>query len=153
MGCLIRMSLCFFVSMRWVLFFGGHAHAFGKSLKGVRSLRCWDLTFWCDFLLMSLSQPAYTPEILADRYPKMNIDCKGVNPAKFNIAPENLPSQKERIVPQAAFFRGHVKLRGCTFSKAYHFSYYVFVQVPECQFSDSMLWHIFFSPHREGWNH
>ena len=32
---------------------------------------------------------------------------------KFNIAPENLPSQKERIVFQPSFFRGYVKLREC----------------------------------------
>ena len=34
-------------------------------------------------------------------------------PWKFNIAPENKPSQKERIIFQPSFFRGHVKLRGC----------------------------------------
>ena len=31
---------------------------------------------------------------------------------KFNIAPEKLPSQEERIVFQPSFFRGYVKLRG-----------------------------------------
>ena len=31
---------------------------------------------------------------------------------KFNIAPENVPSQKERIVFQPSFFSGYVKLRG-----------------------------------------
>ena len=36
----------------------------------------------------------------------------GYTPLKFNIAPENLPSQKERIVFQLSFFRGYVSLGG-----------------------------------------
>ena len=40
-----------------------------------------------------------------------------VTPWKFNIAPENVPSQKGRIVVQPSFFRGKlaVKLQGCIF--------------------------------------
>ena len=37
----------------------------------------------------------------------------GITPWKFNIAPENKPSQKERIIFQPSFFRGYVKFRGC----------------------------------------
>ena len=33
-------------------------------------------------------------------------------PWKFNIAPENIPSQR-KVVFQPSFFRGYVKLRGC----------------------------------------
>ena len=45
--------------------------------------------------------------------PAMTIKCTHL---KFNIAPEDIPSQKERIVFQPSFFRGNlaVKLRGCT---------------------------------------
>ena len=32
-------------------------------------------------------------------------------PWKFNIAPENIPSQKRKVVFQPSFFRGYVKLR------------------------------------------
>ena len=35
-------------------------------------------------------------------------------PPKFNIVPEKLPSQQERIVFQAPFFRDCINLRGCT---------------------------------------
>ena len=37
----------------------------------------------------------------------------GKPPLKFNIAPEKLPSQWERIVFQPPFLRVHVKLQGC----------------------------------------
>ena len=36
-----------------------------------------------------------------------------ITPWKFNIAPENIPSQKKTIVFQPSFFRGYVKLREC----------------------------------------
>ena len=35
-------------------------------------------------------------------------------PWKFNIAPENIPSQKERLVFQPSFFSGYVKIQECT---------------------------------------
>ncbi len=37
---------------------------------------------------------------------------KRTTPWKFNIAPENKPSQKE-VIFQSSFFRGYVELRGC----------------------------------------
>ena len=42
-------------------------------------------------------------------------------PLKFNIAPENKPSRKERIIFQPPFFRGKlaVKLPGCITKKTY----------------------------------
>ena len=41
----------------------------------------------------------------------LQMDVWWNTPWKFNIAPENIPAQKERIVFQPSFFRGYVKLR------------------------------------------
>ena len=41
--------------------------------------------------------------------------CWLVAPWKFNLAPENIPSQKERIVFHPSFFRGELlNFGGCT---------------------------------------
>ena len=70
-------------------------------------------------------------------------------PWKFNIAPENIPSKKERIVFQQAFFRGYVKLRGCSWiclrSSSYFLAQLHLLIVPPCQqpWEKMRQWHRF----------